>query len=141
MQPRVFHLTYLLFPTLSQNPTLLNEKIQFNLNLKILFSKAHLLLAKNNFIIQHCWSVTLFECLSLSCKAFFLLYVMQMKKSYREMYSKQYFFRKKKFALGARKIGQNVKKWGLSKKETCLRGLEAARPLGRNYWTFKYTYL
>ena len=30
--------------------------------------------------------------------------------------------------------------WGMSKKETCLPGLKAARPLGQNYWTFIYKY-
>ena len=30
--------------------------------------------------------------------------------------------------------------WGLSKKDRCLRGLEAARPLSQNYWPFLYKY-
>ena len=110
MQPRVFHLTYLLFPTLSQNPTLLNEKIQFNLNLKILFSKAHLLLAKNNFIIQHCCTVTLFECLSLSYKAFFSSLCYADEKELSRNVFKTIFFSQKEICFRRKKNRAKCKK-------------------------------
>ena len=48
--------------TLSKPNIVKSKKLYINVNLKILFSKAHLLLAKNNFIIQH---LTLLHCNTL----------------------------------------------------------------------------